>query len=232
MNVDQVNQTVALVDAVREGDREAFARLYRMYANLVQFAVRDQIRDPDHIADAVQETFARALASIGKLRESERFRPWLLAIARHTAIDIRRDRSRLVLSEPEANEAVDAINVANGAEDLSEVAAIRETAGMVNGLVGGLSKRDAIALRLVTLGFDVADVASALGVRHGAAKVVLHRARRRLRAQLVLQLLASGVASTCAELPGVLESKGLGAAGRHAETCELCSGSARRAIYG
>lgn len=225
MITDTAEETAALVEAVREGDREAFAKLYRTYANLVRVAVRDQLRDPNHVADAVQETFARALASIQKLRDPERFRPWLMSIARHTAIDIRRDGSRLVLSEPENTE------VANGASDLSEVSALREVSSMVDGLVGGLSRRDAIALRLVTLGFDVADVATALGIKHGAAKVVLHRARRRLRAQLVLQLLASGVASSCAELPLIVERDGLPAAGRHAEICDACCGSARRAIY-
>lgn len=226
MSTEETAGIAELVEAVRSGDGEAFGSLYREFVGLVQVAVRDQVRDPEHVADAVQETFARALASLHKLREPDRFRPWLMAIARNTAIDIRRERSRIVLSEPEESEAVD------GPEDPAELAAIREIASMVHGLVGGLSSRDAVALRLVILGFDVAEVAAALGVRHGAAKVVLHRARRRLRAALVLRLLANGATTACRELPEVFEKEGMVAAGRHAETCPTCGSSARRAVYG
>lgn len=226
MSTEQTTSTAELVEAVRGGDRDAFAKLYRDFVGVVQLAVRDQLRDADQVADAVQETFARALQSLDKLRDPERFKAWLLAIARHTAVDTRRDRSRFVLTEPEDTEPV------NGSEDPAELTALRDIATMVDGLVGGLSRRDAIALRLVTLGFDVADVAKALGVRHGAAKVVLHRARRRLRAALVLQLLSNGSVTTCTELPDILDTQGIAAAGRHAETCDTCSTSARKAIYG
>jgi RNA polymerase sigma-70 factor (ECF subfamily) len=226
MSTEQTISTAELVEAVRQGDRDAFAVLYRQFVGVVQLAVRDQLRDVDQVADAVQETFARALQSLHKLRDPDKFKAWLLAIARHTAVDTLRDRSRLVLSEPEDTEP------ANGSQDPAELTALRDIATMVEGLVGGLSRRDAIALRLVTLGFDVADVAKALGVRHGAAKVVLHRARRRLRSALVLQLLSNGTATACVELPEVLDQQGIAAAGRHAETCETCSTSARKAIYG
>lgn len=216
-----------LVQAVREGDQDAFARLYRENVGAVHLAVRDNLREPDRVADAVQETFARALASLDTLREPDRFRPWLLAIARHTAVDLRRAASRYGMDELE-DDAV----VTSDTDDPAELAALRDVAGMVRGLVAGLSKRDAVALNLVTLGFDVADVAAALRIKHGAAKVVLHRARRRLRAALVLQLLAGGAATNCAELTPILEQKGVAAAGKHAETCSECERSARRAVYG
>jgi RNA polymerase sigma-70 factor (ECF subfamily) len=178
------------------------------------------------VADAVQETFARALQSLSKLQQPDRFKQWLLAIARVTAIDIRRNRTRFVYSEPEED------TPASVAADPTDVMALREISGLVNGVVGGLSRRDAIALRLVTLGFDVADVAAALGVSHGSAKVVLYRARRRLRAQLVLQLLADGAGTACQDLSDILDAEGVVAAGKHAEACEVCCRSARTAIYG
>jgi RNA polymerase sigma factor (sigma-70 family) len=215
-----------LVEASRAGDQAAFGQLYKEFIGLVLKAVRDHLRDPDLVADAVQEAFARALQSLSKLRDPDRFKQWLLAIARHTAVDIRRDHSRYVYSEPEED------TPANPADDPADVTALREISGLVNGVVGGLGRRDAIALRLVALGFDVADVAVALGVSHGAAKVVLYRARRRLRAQLVLQLLASGTAAACQELSDIVDAQGVAAAGKHAEACEVCCTFARKAIYG
>jgi RNA polymerase sigma factor (sigma-70 family) len=215
-----------LVEASRAGDQSAFGQLYKEFIGLVLKAVRDHLRDPDLVADAVQEAFARALQSLNKLRDPDRFKQWLLAIARHTAVDIRRDHSRYVYSEPEED------TPANPADDPADVTALREISGLVNGVVGGLGRRDAIALRLVALGFEVADVAAALGVSHGAAKVVLYRARRRLRAQLVLQLLAAGTATACQELSDIVDAEGVAAAGKHAEACDVCCTFARKAIYG
>ncbi|WP_020577704.1 RNA polymerase sigma factor [Actinopolymorpha alba] len=217
----------SLVHAVRAGNREAFEPLYRIHVGAVQLAVRDHLRDPDRVADAVQETFARALASLDKLRDPERFRPWLLSIARHTAVDFRRNLSRITEDE------LDEVDVATpDNNDPAELAALRDVAAVVNGLVVGLSQRDAVALNLVTLGFEVADVAAALGIKHGAAKVVLHRARRRLRAALVLQLLSGGADTRCRELATIVEREGTTAAARHAESCSVCEESVRRALYG
>ena len=48
-----------------------------------------------------------------------------------------------------------------------------------------LSDRDATVLTLaVQFGFGASEIAEAIGVTPGTAKVVLHRARGRLRAQL------------------------------------------------
>jgi RNA polymerase sigma-70 factor (ECF subfamily) len=217
----------SLVLAVRSGDRQAFEPLYRENLGAVYSAVRDQLRDPDRVADAVQETFARALASLDKLRDPDRFRPWLLAIARHTAVDFRRGQSRVALDE-----LTDKDLATPDGHDPAELAALRDTAALISGLVVSLSQRDAIALSLVTLGFEVADIATALRVTHGAAKVMLHRARRRLRAALVLQLLAGGTTAHCAELVRILDHEGAQVAARHAETCPACETLARRAVYG
>jgi RNA polymerase sigma factor (sigma-70 family) len=224
--VEPPSRIALLVEASRDGDQGAFGDLYKEFIGLVLKAVRDHLRDPDLVADAVQEAFARALQSLNKLRDPERFKQWLLAIARHTAVDIRRDQTRYVYSEPEEDTPT------SPQDDPADVTALREISGLVNGVVGGLGRRDAIALRLVALGFDVADVAKALGISHGAAKVVLYRARRRLRAQLVLQLLAAGTATACQELSGIVDAEGVAAAGKHAEACEVCCTFARKAIYG
>jgi RNA polymerase sigma factor (sigma-70 family) len=217
----------ALVDAVRSGDRDAFVPLYLDNVAAVRLAVRDQLRDPDRVADAVQETFTRALAALDRLREPERFRPWLLSIARHTAVDFRRAQTRVVLEELIETDVTTPL-----ADDPAELASLRDTAALVSGLVIGLSRRDAVALSLVTLGFGVGDVATTLRITYGAAKVVLHRARRRLRAALVLQLLSGGSDDRCPQLVSTVEREGAPAGYRHAETCPMCEESARRAVYG
>lgn len=106
------------------------------------------------------------------------------------------------------------------------LAELRELAQQVQGCVTGLSQRDATAVAMVThLGFTPEQVAGALGLTPGAAKVVVHRARRRLRHALVLQVMVRQPDLACPELQKLLEADPLGAA-KHVETCQACVDSA------
>jgi RNA polymerase sigma factor (sigma-70 family) len=206
-----------LVEAVRGGDLAAFEVLYGRHLSGVRAAVRDQVRDADEAADAVQETFARALESLPRLGAADRFRPWLLSIARHTAIDARRGRTR---HQPELLEAAERIEA--GGPSPAELAEIAELATVVRTAIGGLSSRDATAVGLIALGFGVDDVARALGIGNGAAKVVLHRGRRRLRAAVLLQILIRRQVQGCAAL-GEMRADQLVPITRHLETCDECA---------
>jgi DNA-directed RNA polymerase specialized sigma24 family protein len=46
------------------------------------------------VDDATSETMRRAVEGLGRLREGEPLRPWLVGIARHVALDARRARGR------------------------------------------------------------------------------------------------------------------------------------------
>lgn len=174
----------ALVARVRAGDVAAFADLYRAHAPAVAVAVRANLTGSDAVADAVQEAFARALERLDLLRDPTRFRPWILAIARNLAIDEIRHRQRLRGDVAEADEPV-----SNDASP-DTVAELRDLVRTVRGCVAGLSRRDATALVLVSeMGFGPAEVGAALGISTGAAKVAVHRARRRLQAAIELQAL-------------------------------------------
>jgi RNA polymerase sigma factor (sigma-70 family) len=170
------------VEKVRAGDTAAFADLYRAHAPAVAVAVRANIRDSEAVADVVQEAFLRALEQLDSLREADRFRPWVLAIARNAAVDERRHHQRVVADLDAAGELTSS---EVGPEDLAE---LRDAVRAVRGCVAGLSRRDATAVALVSeLGFGPAEVGAALGISPGAAKVVVHRARRRLQAALELE---------------------------------------------
>ncbi len=175
------------------------------------------VNDADSTADAVQDTFARALQHLDDLREPDRFRPWLLSIARHAATDQLRARKRLTSLDENQEESV--VSSGPGPESVAEV---RELAEMVQGCVAGLSKRDAAAVTMVTqLGFTPAQVAEALGVTPGAAKVIVHRARRRLRNALALQLMVKQPSLACDEFRRLLEEDPV-AGSKHIESCDTC----------
>src|SRR3954471_7984221 len=94
-NVCATRYDAELVARIREGDADAFSELYRLHSHAVGTAVRDNVHDADGVADVVQETFTRALARLDSLRQPDRFRPWLLSIARHAAVDHRRHATRV-----------------------------------------------------------------------------------------------------------------------------------------
>ena len=206
-----------LVRAVLAGDPDAFALLYQGHARAVAVAIRDNVHDPESVADVVQDVFVKALERLATLREPERFGPWLLSIARHAAVDHRRARTRgPVLVEQE----VDAASAGPGPDVLAELA---ELAELVNTCVAGLPARDATALTLVTqLGLGPADIAGPLGVTPGTAKVILHRARNRLRDALALEVLVRRRAGGCCEFGRLFEAADWVGAARHVRSCVAC----------
>ncbi len=207
-----------LVELVRAGDATAFGALYRAHAPAVYRVARERLPDVEAATDVVQETFARALASLDKLREPDRFRPWVLSIARHAAIDDRRTRSRLT---PLGDE--DAGDLPSHDRGPEEAAELTELAELLEVCVADLSPRDASAVYLVThLGLSPAEVGAALGVSPGAAKVVVHRARRRLRDALALRLMVRRPGVPCTEFSELYDSGQLAPAARHLRCCPAC----------
>jgi RNA polymerase sigma factor (sigma-70 family) len=210
-----------LVEAVRAGDTQAFSELYRAHAGTVRAVAASQVHDREATADIVQDTFFRALRNLGSLQDPSRFRPWLLSIARHLATDQLRARGKVTVVDDSTT-----YELADPRPGPGSLAELSELAEQVKGCVAGLSTRDATAIVMVTqLGFTPELVAGALGLTPGAAKVLLHRARRRMRHALVLQVMVRQPELGCAELQVLVNQDPL-AASRHVETCETCISSA------
>jgi RNA polymerase sigma factor (sigma-70 family) len=89
----------ALVQAARNGDRQAFALLYHRYKldawNLAYLTLRDY----HEAEDGLQETFVKAMVALGSGVEVEAVRPWLMAICRNVCLDrLRSTRRRPAVS--------------------------------------------------------------------------------------------------------------------------------------
>lgn len=198
------------------GHMTAFAALYVSNVGAVTTVVRAGINDPEVAADVVQDIFVRALERLRSLREPDRFRPWLLAIARHAVIDRQRIAGRSLVGQFDQEPAC----VGPSTEELAEVA---ELAELLAGCVAGLSRRDATAVSMVAnLGCGPQQVAAALGVTRQTAKVIVHRARHRLRDALALELMVRRRGPGC---PGfdALGADDVVAAARHVRTCGACA---------
>lgn len=167
---------VRLATGCGRRSEQAYAALYRRHQAAVRATVSNQVWDASVREDIVQDTFCRAFARLSDLREADRLRPWLLQTARRLAIDHLRRRAR----RPDEVELVaEQPSVETPTEDLAE---LRDLADRLRGAMVKLPGRDALALTLaIDLGLSPAEMATALGVTENHAKVILHRARRRLR---------------------------------------------------
>lgn len=170
-----------LVAHARAGDDRAYAAIYARYHRSVHQVARARLGAQGDPADVVQEAFTAAWRRLDTLRDPDRLHPWLMQIARRTAIDHgRRYRRRPVDLGDDLIAPVE--DDGPSPEDLAE---LTELAARLDVAVAGLSRRDATAIVLAArFGLGPEGIAEALRVTPGNAKVILHRARRRLRAAL------------------------------------------------
>ena len=95
-----------IVAAVVAGDPAGLAAAYDSYAAVLHGYCRSLLAEPADAADAVQDTFVIAAAKLGDLRDPDRLRPWLYAVARNECYRRLRGRARLASLE-EAGEVTD-----------------------------------------------------------------------------------------------------------------------------
>jgi hypothetical protein len=147
--------------------------------------------------------------------------------SRATAIDQRRTTNRRI--NVDRDDVDGELPVKEAGPD--ELAELRELARLVSGCMAALSTRDATAVALVShLDFSNADVAAVLGVSSGAAKVVVHRARRRLREALTLELMVRRRGAGCEPFTALYDHGRLREAARHVRQCSVCAGQVQSDI--
>lgn len=83
-----------VIEAVQTGDRFAFGELVRRHNGWVRGVVYGVLGDRDGVEDVTQQVWSNAWQQIGKLRDVQRWRPWLYRLARNAAIDAGRASTR------------------------------------------------------------------------------------------------------------------------------------------
>ncbi|HUF32238.1 MAG TPA: sigma-70 family RNA polymerase sigma factor [Acidimicrobiales bacterium] len=172
----------ALVDAARGGDRAAFDELVRATsAETYTLAVR-LVGDEEDAKDVVQETYLRAYRGLARFRGDAQFSTWLYRItANCAATHLGRRRRHRHDPLPDDDVVVD-IDPSHDPEARADLAADRD---LLTAALADLPPR----LRAVIVLRDIYDlpheaIAAELGISTSAAKVRLHRARRKLREEL------------------------------------------------
>jgi len=170
-----------LVRLARDGDPVAFRLLVERHQPMVRARAVGLCANASDVDDIMQEAFLRAFIALDRLREPDRFAGWLAGIVLNVCRGLRRrDPVTLLPDSPEPLPA-SAFPVqpasANGqpsADDLDRADALREA----------MATLPAGQRRAVFLHYYAGLPAGQIGHQAGAARVSLHKARRRLREYL------------------------------------------------
>lgn len=177
----------SLVGRAQAGENAAFRALFERHVVSVRRFLRDLLRDAHAADDATQEAFARAHAQLPKLTERERFKPWLLGIARNVAFEARRVRVHDVYDhDSDESDVPDAVIPSPNPEALL---LNQELAKQFNEALSELSpnRRAALLMRL-DHGLSYEDIAANFGWSIPTVKNEIHRARLKLRSLLLPHL--------------------------------------------
>lgn len=219
-----------LVVSARGGDEGAFATLYDRYADRLHDFCYSMLRDPSEAADATQQTFVVAAEKLAMLREPEKIKAWLYAIARNDCLKRTRGRRREVgldrIPEPAAH--------GHSSEQTLEGEELRN---LVWSAADGLNERDRALLELnVRQGLDGQELADAMGMKASQVYVLMSRMRDQVERSLSALLVARTGRRDCPELDALLvDWKGRlnpllrKRISRHVENCEVCL-ERRRAV--
>lgn len=155
-----------LVEAAIGGDIESFGKLCRRYYAAMVAIAYSVVSDHQLAEDAAQESFARALVSLRKLKKQTRFAPWLAAICRNVAKDMVATKVRQISTKDFSQAAQ------NNTDENAPV--IRRAIEQLP-----ISAKELVVLRYYN-GLSYEQIASVLGISQAAINGRLSRAKRKM----------------------------------------------------
>jgi len=220
-----------VVAAVVAGDPSGLAEAYDRYAAALYAYCRTMLREPADAADVVQDTFVIAASRLSGLRNPERLRSWLYAVARNEC------HRRLRAGDDQAP-LEEALEVSDTGADLSAGPEREELRALVRQAMTGLgpAEREVLQLQL-NQGLDSGEVASVLAVPRNHAHALLSRARDQLETALGVLVVARAGRRGCPALDrlltdwdGQLTILLRKRVNRHIERCPACSERRRQGM--
>jgi RNA polymerase sigma-70 factor, ECF subfamily len=178
-----------LVKRVRRGDAEAFDLLARRHLKAVHAAALAITGEGADAEDVVQDAFVIALERLDDCQPAEKFRPWLLTIARNRALDLlRRNKVRRYEPLDSTDEPRDLGGSAAATSPLKH-AELADTRAHLEAAIATLTPVRREVLLLYDLeGWSHAEIAEHLQLAVPTVRSHLFLARRDLRARLTPEL--------------------------------------------
>lgn len=187
-----------IVESIVAGQPEGLAACYDKYADPLYTYCRSTLRNPADAADAVQDTFVIAASRLDQLRDREKLRSWLYAVARNECM-------RILRSSKDTSTLDEAADVTDTSVDVSGDAERAELRTLFIDASGGLNpnEREVIELSMQHQ-MEAGEIAEALGVSRNHAHSLLSRARDQLETCLGALLVSRNGRDECRELGNLL----------------------------
>lgn len=175
MNDDRDVALEWLVTRCQRGEREAFDELIRAWERRLFIYVRKLVSDEEAAWQILQDVWLRVVRGIARLRDPQRFRPWLYQLTRRAVMDhLRVDYSRESFLEDDAVPTVEDPSI--GRFDDAE---------RVHRAMDDLPPASREVLTLFFLNdLSIGETAEVLGIPPGTVKSRLHKAKGALRRAL------------------------------------------------
>ena len=158
------------VTLAMQGDRDAFTRLVMENEGFLYRAAMAVLGNEQDAQDAAQEAVLVAWKKIGRLRQPEAFRAWLLKILRRECMAVLRQRKKH--GHAELEDALDTAGPEPSLDRQLEVSTTLERLAPPDKLVLSLYYGDGTTTR---------ELAALFGISETAVRQRLHRARGKFR---------------------------------------------------
>lgn len=176
------------VERSTTGDHRAFDALVRAYGTRVYTHIFRIVGNREESEDLTQETFLRAYRSFASYDVSRSFKSWIYAIATRVALNALRAKRRRGEAVPMQGEADEQEwrRTESTCEGPRQNAARADIQDRLAKALLVLSPRSAALMHMHYYeGMTLREAASVLSISEEAAKVALHRARKKLRELLI-----------------------------------------------
>ena len=167
----EISQTDVI--KARQGDREAFGRLYEGVARELYRMALYTLGNPQDAEDVVAETFLEAWKGIGGLREEGSFRPWILRI-----LSIRCKRRIGKYVQEKGNLDIEDYLEEGVPDESGPRAEVREAMARL-----APEEREIVVLSVLQ-GYTMREIGEILGLPQGTVSSKLHRTLKKLRRML------------------------------------------------
>ncbi|MDX6382705.1 MAG: polymerase sigma-70 factor, subfamily [Blastocatellia bacterium] len=175
---DSINAGV--IQACKEGDREAFRLLFEAYKDRVFSIACYSLGDEAAADDITQQIFVKLFTRIGQFRGDSEFTTWLYRLVINSCLDERRKQKRFL---PVEDFSVMSKAVFRKSPETRYER--REIAGSVRDAIDGLKPRMRLPIMLKYIeGLSYEEIAEVLGCSKGTVASRLNRAHKALAKKL------------------------------------------------
>ncbi len=179
MDTETLNIHRDLIERCKQGDEQAYLRLYKLYAKAMYNTAFRISGSGEEAEDVLQEAFISAFRNLADYRGDASFGSWLKRIVINKAINALKKRKHELMPEDELFDVADEIEE----RDMPELTIERVRAAVMQ-LPDGY--RSVLSLYLLE-GYDHQEIAEIMRITESTSKSQLSRAKNKLKQLLTLK---------------------------------------------